>query len=289
MWKSYDPNKEAVLVRNPYFKVWNAGRAARGLPGRDRREVRPPGHRRGDRRSRTASADEVFDGDAIPADRLTEISTQVRRPGARERAHGRLVHGAEHREAAVQQPEGAAGHQLRGRPRGYVKIGGGSSLAVADLPDPAAELPRLRAILPVHRGRWRRPKWTAPDLAKAKQLVQESGTAGMKVVVNGTTTRPGKALGEQMVRRPEQRSATRPPRSCSDRQHPVPVRPELGQRQLERRLVGLVPGLPGPVGLPERAARLRDRSTRSDASPNIAEFCDKSHPGQDGPGRSRWA
>src|SRR5262249_60247920 len=42
-------------------------------------------------------------------------------------------------------------------------------------------------------------KWTAPDLAKAKQLVQQSGTAGMKVVVNGTNDQVGKALVQQMV------------------------------------------------------------------------------------------
>ena len=30
-------------------------------------------------------------------------------------------------------------------------------------------------------------KWAGPDIAKAKQLVKESGTAGMKVVVDGTS------------------------------------------------------------------------------------------------------
>ena len=42
-------------------------------------------------------------------------------------------------------------------------------------------------------------KWTAPDIAKAKQLVQQSHTAGMKVVVDGTNDQVGKALVEQMV------------------------------------------------------------------------------------------
>ena len=32
MWQSYDPNKEAVLVRNPYFKVWNPDAQPDGYP-----------------------------------------------------------------------------------------------------------------------------------------------------------------------------------------------------------------------------------------------------------------
>ena len=54
MWKSYNPNTQAVLVRNPYFHVWNAHGAAGGLPERDHREVRAAGLRRGDGRCRTA-------------------------------------------------------------------------------------------------------------------------------------------------------------------------------------------------------------------------------------------
>ena len=37
------------------------------------------------------------------------------------------------------------------------------------------------------------------SLAKARQLVQQSGTAGMKVVVDGTNDQVGKALVEQMI------------------------------------------------------------------------------------------
>ncbi len=36
MWQSYDPNKEAVLVRNPNFKVWNPDAQPDGLSRPDR-------------------------------------------------------------------------------------------------------------------------------------------------------------------------------------------------------------------------------------------------------------
>ena len=42
-------------------------------------------------------------------------------------------------------------------------------------------------------------KWTGVDLTKAKDLVKQSGTSGAKVVVVGTTDEVGKALALQMV------------------------------------------------------------------------------------------
>ena len=32
MWKSYNPNTQAVLVRNPYFKVWSKDAQPAGYP-----------------------------------------------------------------------------------------------------------------------------------------------------------------------------------------------------------------------------------------------------------------
>jgi peptide/nickel transport system substrate-binding protein len=128
MWQSYDPNKAAVLVRNPYFKVWSKDAQPAGC-GQDHREVRPadlrgsnPGPERpggrGVRRRRHSS------------DRLNELNSAQYKDQVRESAHGRLVHGAQHQDSSVQQPEGPAGDQLRADRNAYVKIGGGTSLAV---------------------------------------------------------------------------------------------------------------------------------------------------------------
>ena len=38
-------------------------------------------------------------------------------------------------------------------------------------------------------------RWSAPDLAKAKQLVKESGTAGQKVAVLSSDDEVNKAMG----------------------------------------------------------------------------------------------
>ena len=49
MWQSYDPNKEAVLVRNPNFKVWNPDAQPEGYPDKIVEKYGLPGLRRGDR------------------------------------------------------------------------------------------------------------------------------------------------------------------------------------------------------------------------------------------------
>ena len=91
MWKSYNPNTQAVLVRNPYFHVWNADGAAGRLPEPDHREVRAPGLRRGaggterpGQRGLRRRPDPLRP--AQPAEQ-----PQVRQPGAREHADRRLV------------------------------------------------------------------------------------------------------------------------------------------------------------------------------------------------------
>ena len=95
----------------------------------------------------------VFDGDVIPADRLTEIGTQYA-----DQTHVNALTADWYMALNTVKPPF---NNLKARQainyaadrEAYVKIGGGSSLAVRDLPDPAAELPRLRPVLPVHRQR----------------------------------------------------------------------------------------------------------------------------------------
>src|SRR5262249_34533718 len=72
-WKSYNPNSAAVLVRNPYFKVWNAQAQPAGYPNQI---VEKYGQTVSDEVTavENGQADEVFDGDVIPADRLNELN-----------------------------------------------------------------------------------------------------------------------------------------------------------------------------------------------------------------------
>ncbi len=74
MWKSYNPNSAAVLVRNPYFHVWNPLAQPAGYPNEI---IEKFGETVSDEVTavENGQADEVYDGDTIPADRLNELNS----------------------------------------------------------------------------------------------------------------------------------------------------------------------------------------------------------------------
>ena len=150
MWKSYNPNTEAVLVRNPYFKVWSAQAQPNGYPNEI---IEKYGLQVSDEVTEVENgeANEVFDGDQIPSDQLTQLNSAK---------YAGQVHvntltadwymALNTKDAAVQQRRGPAGDQLRGQ---QVRLRQDRRRPVAGgarVPDPAAELPVLPGVLPVH-------------------------------------------------------------------------------------------------------------------------------------------
>jgi len=198
MWQSYDPNKAAVLVRNPNFKVWSKDAQPAGYPDKIIEKYGLPISEEVTQ-VENGQADEVFDGDVIPSDRLAELN------------------GAQFKDQVHVNPltadwymalntKTAPFNNLKARQainfaadrNAYVKIGGGTSLAVPTCQILPPNFPGYKPYCPYTAGS-DHTKWTAPDIAKAKQLVQQSGTAGMKVVVNSATDETSKALALQMV------------------------------------------------------------------------------------------
>lgn len=200
MWKSYDPNKEAVLVRNPHFKLWSADAQPEGNPDQI---VEKFGLSVEDEVTavENGDADMVFDQDGIPADRLNEIDTKYA-----SQAHVNQLTADYYMAINVRVPP--FDNKLARQAVNYavdrqamVKIYGGPSLATAScqvLPPgfPGYEQYCPYTANPAPNGAG---PWTAPDVAKAKQLVQQSGTAGASVSVVGTTDTVGKSLTLQLV------------------------------------------------------------------------------------------
>ncbi len=198
MWKSYNPNSQAVLVRNPYFHVWSAQAQPAGYPNEI---IEKYGLQVSDEVTEVLNgeANEVFDGDQIPSDQLSQLNStkyagqvhvntltadwyfalNTRRPPFNNQLARQAINFAANRSA-------------------YVKIAGGPSLAVPTCQILPPNFPSYASYCPYTAGS-NHTKWTGSDLAKAKQLVQQSHTAGMKVVVDGTNDQVGKALVEQMV------------------------------------------------------------------------------------------
>jgi peptide/nickel transport system substrate-binding protein len=198
MWKSYNPNTEAVLVRNPHFKVWNAAAQPAGYPNEI---IEKYGLQVSDEvtQVQNGQANEVFDGDQIPSDQLGQLSSAK----YAKQVHVNTLTADWYFALNTKQPPF---NNLKARQAinyaadrsAYVKIAGGPSLAVPTCQILPPNFPSYQAYCPYTSGSGT-TKWAGPDIAKAKQLVQQSGTAGMKVVVDGTNDQVGKALVQQMV------------------------------------------------------------------------------------------
>ncbi len=244
MWKSYNPNTQAVLVRNPYFHVWNAQAQPAGYPNEI---IEKYGLQVSDevRQVQNGQANEVYRRRPDPV-RPAQHAEQpeVRQPGARQHAHRRLLLRAEHQAPAVQQPAGPAGDQLRGQPGGLRQDRWRSVARGADVPDPAAR------TSPPTRRTARTPREPATPSGPARHRQGQATGAAVGHGRDEGGRQRDQRPGRQGVRRAD---GVRPERDrlqghapAAGVQHPVPVRAELVQlRQVERRLLVLVPGLPG--------------------------------------------
>jgi peptide/nickel transport system substrate-binding protein len=198
MWKSYNPNTQAVLVRNPYFKVWNAQAQPAGYPNEI---VEKYGLQVSDEvtQVKNGQANEVFDGDQIPSDQLSQLGSSQ----FANQVHVNTLTADWYFALNTKQPpfnnlQARQAINYAADRSAYVKIAGGPSLAVPTCQILPPNYPSYVSYCPYTSGSGT-TKWAGPDIAKAKQLVQKSGTAGMKVVVDGTNDQVGKALVEQMV------------------------------------------------------------------------------------------
>ena len=198
MWKSYNPNTQAVLVRNPYFKQWSAVAQPAGNPNEI---IEKYGAQVSDEVTavENGQANEVFDGDSIPSDQLGQLNS----PKYASQVHVNTLTADWYwalntRRAPFNNLQARQAINYAANRSAYVKIAGGPSLAVPSCQILPPNYPSYVSYCPYTAGS-STTTWSGPNLAKARALVKASGTAGMKVVVNGTTDQVGKALAEQMV------------------------------------------------------------------------------------------
>ncbi len=190
---SYDPNTALVMKRNPYFKEWSAAAEPQGYPDEIDQtfgltvedEVTAV---------ENGQADWIFD--PLPADRLGEIGTKYA-----SRAHVNTLTAMFYAPMNVNL---APFNNVKARQAvnwaidrsAMVKIYGGSNLASPVCTFLPPGFPGHVDFCNYTAGGG--ATWTAPDLAKAKQLVQESGTAGQTVGVVVQSDDVNKQLGEYL-------------------------------------------------------------------------------------------
>ena len=190
MIASYNPNREMKIVRNPYFKVWSVA-------------AQPPGYvnemvyRFGLTVEAEVTAVENGQADWMfdqpPTDRLGEIGTR----------YAKQVH-VNPLEAMWYVPMNthlAPFNNVKARRavsyaidrKAVVNLFGGPRLAVPSCQILPPGFPGYEPYCPYTKNPG--AKWSAPDMAKAKQLVQESGTAGENVTVIVEDTAVSRAIG----------------------------------------------------------------------------------------------
>jgi len=193
MFKSYDPNTSLVMVRNPNFTEWSADAQPQGYPDEiDYKfgltvEAEVTAVENG-------QANWVFD--PPPADRLAEIGSKYA-----SQAHVNALTAFWYAPMNVNIPPF---NNVKARQavnwavdrNAVVKLYGGTNLG-----QPVCTI--LPPEFPGHQDscQYTNPAgttWQGPDLAKAKQLVQDSGTAGQAVTIVTSDDEVNKAIGEYL-------------------------------------------------------------------------------------------
>jgi peptide/nickel transport system substrate-binding protein len=190
MFKSYNTNRQLRMVRNPYFKVWSTAAQPAGYPDEITYsfgltvEAQITAIQNG-------QADWTLE--APPADRLPELSTK----------NAKQVH-ISPLTAFWYLPMNtrlAPFNKLKARQavnfaidrNAAIKIFGGPRLASPSCQVLPPAFPGYKAYCPYTKNPG--TTWTAPDVAKAKQLVKESGTAGQRVAVVVPDDEVNKSMG----------------------------------------------------------------------------------------------
>jgi peptide/nickel transport system substrate-binding protein len=194
MAKSYDPNKSLILVRNPYFKEWSHDAQPKGYADSIEEDFGQTVEAEVTA-VQNGQADWVFDD--LPADRLSELGSKYA-----DQVHVNPltafwylpmnVNLAPFKNVKARQAVNWAVDRAA-----IVKLFGGSNLA-------APVCTFLPPGFPGHVDdcQYSKPAgstWQGADLDLAKQLVQQSGTAGQAVALVTSDDEVNKAIGENVV------------------------------------------------------------------------------------------
>lgn len=187
---SYDPKKQMKLARNPHFRLWSADAQPDGYVDEVDYDF---GLSEQDQVTAIANGQADWMFDPPPADRLPELSTklasQVRISPLTAMYYAPMnTRLAPFNDLRVRQAVNLAIDRAA-----MVKIHGGANLATATCQVLPPGFSGYEPFCPYTKNPG--AKWSAPDLARAKELVKASGTAGQKVTIVTNDVAVEKALG----------------------------------------------------------------------------------------------
>ena len=275
-WAEYKPTTAMRVVRNPFFKEWSKDAQPAGLPDvieqkfglSVQAEVT---------QVENGQADWISNTDTIPADRLPELSRKYSK-----QLHVNPLLNTEYMALNTNVPpfdneKARQAVNFATDRSAIVKIYGGPQLATPACQVLPPNLPGYQPYCP-YTASPGSGKWTAPDMARAQQLVKESGTAGMRVKVNSDTTDVHKAVGEYFVGLLNKLGYKATPQFLSaDIQYPYV---QNSKNKVQIGWSDWFADYPAASDFLEILLGCDSFHPNSNSSPNIAQFCDKTVQGQ---------
>jgi peptide/nickel transport system substrate-binding protein len=269
-WVQYSPTTQMKVVRNPFFKVWSKDAQPEGLPDEIvqkfglsvEAEVT---------QVEQGQADYIANADSIPSDRLGEISTKYASQVHINPLTAVFYFAFNTRIPPFNNLKARQGVNYATDRNALVKLYGGPKLATPTCQILPPNFPGYEPYCPYTKNPG--TKWTAPDLAKAKKLIEESGTKGMPVKVNSDTTDVDKAYGEYFVGLLNSLGYKAKPQFLSnDIQYPYI---QNSKNKVPFAYSSWYQDYPAASDFLNVLLGCGSFHPNSNSSPNIAEFCDK--------------
>ena len=269
-WAQYAPSKQIKLVRNTNFKEWSKDAQPEGNPDviiekfglSVEAEVT---------QIENNQADWIYD--QPPADRLNELGTKYA-----DRVHINPLTSTWYfafnvKEKPFDNLKARQGVNFATDRNALVKIAGGPKLAVPTCQVLPPNFPGYVPYCPYTKNPGS-GKWTAPDMAKAEQLINASGTKGATVKVNTDTTDTDKALGLYFVGLLNKLGYKATLQALSsDIQYPYI---QNSKNHVQFAFSDWFQDYPAASDFLNILLGCGSIHPNSNSSPNIAEFCDKS-------------
>jgi peptide/nickel transport system substrate-binding protein len=270
-WVEYSPQKQMRIVRNPYFKEWSKDAQPEGLPDEIvqkfglsvEAEVT---------QVENGTTDWIANADSIPSDRLNEISTKYPKQVHINPLVATWYFAFNTRIPPFNNLKARQAVNYATDRKALIKIYGGPQLAVPTCQVLPPNFPGYKPYCPytVNPGSG---KWTGPDLAKAKQLVEASGTKGAAVKVNTDTTDVDKGYGLYFIGLLNKLGYKATPQFLSnDIQYPFI---QNSKNKVQFAFSDWFADYPAASDFLQILLGCGSFHPNSNSSPNIAEFCHK--------------
>ena len=267
MIESYAPDSEMVFVRNPEFEEWSAEAQPAGNPDKIVMKI-GLGLEDATTQIQNGQADWMYD--TPPADRLGEISTKFEKqvhvnPGPQ------VFHMALNtRVPPFDKVEARQAVNYATDRDAVIKIFGGPALARATCQILPPDFPGYAPYCPYTKDPGE--KWTAPDMEKARELVEASGTKGDKVTIISTNDETTKAIDLYFVSVLRDLGYDAGIKSLNGGVQYAYVQDSSNKAQMSYSY--WFPDYPSGSNFLNVVVGCKGFTPNSSSSPNLAEFCD---------------